>query len=86
MMAIGTVTQYNAERGFGFITPNDGGRDVFAHVSNLVEMKVLEQGQTVEFGTAIDERRNKPQAVNICAVKQWDDMGNNNEDQIPTCR
>jgi CspA family cold shock protein len=67
----GTVTNYNADRGFGFITPDDGGRDVFAHASNLVDMESLEQGQRVDFEIALDERRHKSQAVNVRAAKQW---------------
>jgi CspA family cold shock protein len=67
----GTVKQYNAGRGFGFIAPNDSERDVFAHVSQLVDMDALEIGQSVQFETAIDSRRNKLQAVNVRAVKQW---------------
>jgi CspA family cold shock protein len=68
---VGTVITYNADRGFGFITPDGGGRDVFAHVTNLVDMEALDQGQRVEFETAIDERRGKSHAVNVRAVKQW---------------
>jgi CspA family cold shock protein len=67
----GTVIKYNADRGFGFITPDNGGRDVFAHVSNLDGMEALDQGQRVEFETAIDQRRGKSQAVNVRALKQW---------------
>ena len=50
-MATGTVKWFNAEKGFGFITVDGGGQDVFVHYS-AIEMngyKVLEEGQAVEF-------------------------------------
>ncbi len=50
-MPSGTVKWFNAEKGFGFITPDDGAQDVFAHYS-AIEAKgyrTLEEGQRVEF-------------------------------------
>ena len=50
-MPLGTVKWFNASKGYGFITPTDGGDDVFAHYS-AIEMegyKTLKEGQQVEF-------------------------------------
>ncbi|MBI5092568.1 MAG: cold-shock protein [Candidatus Hydrogenedentes bacterium] len=50
-MAIGTVKWFSAEKGFGFIVPEDGGKDLFVHHSNI-EMsgfKSLQDGQKVEY-------------------------------------
>jgi CspA family cold shock protein len=47
--ATGTVKWFNAEKGYGFIAPNDGGRDVFVHISALERSGIaaLSEGQTV---------------------------------------
>jgi CspA family cold shock protein len=52
-MRKGKITRFNAEKGFGFITPEDGGKDVFIHFS-AIEMdgfKMLVEGDEVEFET-----------------------------------
>ena len=53
-MAIGTVKWFNSEKGFGFIAPEDGSKDVFVHYSALsgAGYKTLEENQRVEFETA----------------------------------
>ncbi|MBD8237205.1 MULTISPECIES: cold-shock protein [Pseudomonas] len=53
-MATGTVKWFNAEKGFGFITPDDGSADVFAHYSAIRTdgYKSLNEGQKVEYETA----------------------------------
>lgn len=50
-MATGTVKWFNAEKGYGFITVDGGGQDVFVHYSaiDMAGYKVLEEGQQVEF-------------------------------------
>jgi cold shock protein len=50
-MALGTVKWFNDSKGFGFITPDDGGDDLFAHFSAIVESgyKSLKEGQRVSF-------------------------------------
>jgi len=64
-MATGTVKWFNASKGYGFISPNSGGDDVFAHFSSI-EMdgyKTLKEGQRVEF--EIQEGPKGPQASHI---------------------
>ena len=50
-MALGTVKWFNDSKGFGFITPDDGGDDLFAHFSAIIESgyKSLKEGQRVSF-------------------------------------
>jgi CspA family cold shock protein len=64
-MAIGTVKWFNATKGYGFITPSDGGDDVFVHYS-AIEMegyKTLKEGQKVEY--EVQEGPKGPQASHI---------------------
>ena len=67
-MATGTVKFFNNDRGFGFITPTSGEKDVFVHASNLAGdgHKSLEEGQQVEFDLA--EGRKGPEAQNVRAL------------------
>ena len=67
-MATGTVKWFNAEKGFGFIAPDDGSADVFAHFSAITGSgyRSLEDGQRVEFEVA--QGPNGLQAENIRAV------------------
>ncbi|TFW00155.1 cold-shock protein [Leifsonia flava] len=53
-VATGTVKWFNAEKGFGFIAPDDGSADVFAHYSAIASsgFRSLEENQRVEFETA----------------------------------
>lgn len=64
-MATGTVKWFNADKGYGFITPDDGGADVFAHFSAIQTngYRTLEENQKVEFD--ITEGQKGPQAENI---------------------
>ena len=67
-MATGTVKWFNNEKGFGFIAPDDGSADVFAHFSAIAGngYKSLEENQKVEFD--ITEGRKGPQAENITVL------------------
>jgi CspA family cold shock protein len=60
-MASGTVKFYNEQKGYGFIQPDDGGKDVFVHATALERagMGSLSEGQKVSFETAIDKRSGK---------------------------
>ena len=70
-MTPGTVKFYNDIKGFGFIQPEDGGKDVFVHATALERngMSGLSEGQKVNFETDIDPRSGKP-AVNKIEVAQ----------------
>ncbi|MHA7986910.1 cold-shock protein [Rathayibacter sp. CAU 1779] len=67
-MATGTVKWFNSDKGYGFITPDDGGADVFAHFSAITGggYRNLEEGQKVEFDTEAGQKG--PQATNIRAL------------------
>jgi CspA family cold shock protein len=64
-LAIGTVKWYSAQRGFGFILPSDGSKDVFVHISALERAGIgsLNEGQKVSYEIASE--RGKTKAVNI---------------------
>ena len=58
-MAIGTVKWFNAAKGFGFIMPKEGGRDVFVHVTAVHASRLaqLEEGQAVEYDLVVERGR-----------------------------
>jgi CspA family cold shock protein len=64
-MATGTVKWFNGQKGFGFIVPDDGGKDVFVHISAVEKsgFKTLNEGQKVSF--ELETNRGKTAAVNI---------------------
>lgn len=67
-MMIGTVKFFNTTKGFGFIKPDDGSKDVFVHISAVERSGLghLTEGQKVEFDVQPDPRG--PKAVNLRAV------------------
>ena len=67
-MTIGTVKFFNTSKGFGFIAPDDGGKDVFVHASALeiAGMRSLAEGQKVSFDVQPDARGSK--AANLKTV------------------
>jgi CspA family cold shock protein len=68
-MAMGTVKWFNTQKGYGFIEPSDGGKDVFVHISALERagLDTLKEGQKVNYELARD--RGKESAVNLSLVK-----------------
>ena len=69
-MATGTVKWFNATKGFGFIQPDDGGTDVFVHISAVERagMNDLREGQKVSFELVTDKRSGKMSADKLQAV------------------
>ena len=67
-MTSGTVKWFNESKGFGFITPAEGGKDVFVHFSAIKAdgFKVLAEGQNVDFN--LEDGPKGPQATNVVAV------------------
>jgi len=67
MRQTGTVKFFNASKGYGFITPDDGGKDVFVHVTAVERsgMGALTDGQRISFETEPDKRGKGPKAVNL---------------------
>ena len=67
-MATGTVKWFNDQKGYGFITPDEGGKDVFVHHSSIVGdgFKTLAEGAKVEFEVA--EGQKGPEAKNVVTV------------------
>ncbi|MFT4000917.1 MAG: cold-shock protein [Rhizobium sp.] len=66
-MPTGTMKFFNADKGFGFITPENGGTDVFVHVSALQDGSVRE-GQKVSYELGQDRRTGKSKAENVRIV------------------
>jgi CspA family cold shock protein len=67
-MAIGTVKWFNATKGFGFIVPQDGGKDVFVHITAVQKagMTGLNEGQKLSYEVAME--RGKAAATNLRPV------------------
>lgn len=64
-MATGTVKWFNSQKGFGFIQPDDGGKDVFVHISAVerVGLRALDEGQKVSY--EVQEERGRMSAANL---------------------
>src|SRR5690349_16775356 len=69
-MANGTVKWFNNQKGFGFIQPDDGGKDVFVHISAVERagMHSLNEGQKISFEVVADRRTGKSSAGNLRAA------------------
>jgi len=69
-MSTGTVKWFNVQKGFGFIQPDDGGKDVFVHISAVERagLHSLKEGQKVSFDLVADKRTGKSSADNLRAA------------------
>ena len=66
-MATGTVKWFNATKGFGFIQPDDGGKDVFVHISAVERagLRELNEGQKLSYEIVPDKRTGRSSAGNL---------------------
>jgi cold shock protein len=69
-MSTGSVKWFNGQKGFGFIQPDDGGKDVFVHISAVERagMHNLSEGQKIGYEVVADRRTGKSSADNLRAV------------------
>ena len=69
-MTTGTVKWFNAQKGFGFISPDGGGNDAFVHISAVERSGIgdLREGQKVEFDLVSDQKSGKMSADNLKLV------------------
>jgi CspA family cold shock protein len=69
-MTQGTVKWFNSQKGFGFIQPDDGGNDVFVHISAVERagMHGLNEGQKVSFDVVANRKTGKSSAENLRAL------------------
>jgi CspA family cold shock protein len=67
-MPTGKIKMFNEDKGFGFIKPDDGGDDIFFHVSALRDGDEIRQGKAVSFEMGVDKKSGKPKAVSVDLV------------------
>jgi cold shock protein len=69
-MSTGSVKWFNGQKGFGFIQPDDGGKDVFVHISAVERagMHNLSEGQKISYEVVADRRTGKSSADHLRAV------------------
>ena len=69
-MSTGSVKWFNSQKGFGFIQPDDGDKDVFVHISAVERagMHNLNEGQKISYDVVADQRTGKSSAENLRAV------------------
>lgn len=69
-MATGTVKFFNTTKGFGFITPDGGGSDIFVHISAVERagMRSIVEGQKLSYDAVMDPRKGKSSAENLQAA------------------
>ena len=66
-METGTVKWFNETKGYGFIEPSSGGKDVFVHISEVQRagLSGLNDGQAISYELKVDEARNKTSAISL---------------------
>ena len=71
MTQTGTVKFFNGDRGYGFIKPDDGGREVFVHISAVEQAWItsLTEGQRIIFDVELDKNGEGPKAVNLIITR-----------------
>jgi CspA family cold shock protein len=69
-MTTGTVKWFNLQKGFGFIAPDDGGKDAFVHISAMERAGIseLREGQKVRFELVSDQRSGKMSAESLATL------------------
>ncbi|MBA4096682.1 MAG: cold-shock protein [Rhodospirillum sp.] len=69
-MSTGTVKWFNSQKGFGFIQPEDGSKDVFVHISAVERagLRALNEGQKVSYDVVADRKTGKSSADNLRTV------------------
>ena len=69
-MNTGTVKWFNEQKGYGFVQPDNGSKDVFVHISAVERagLRTLKEGQKVSFEIVTDKRKGKSSAGNLTAV------------------
>ncbi len=69
-MTTGTVKWFNPDKGYGFIQPDDGGKDVFVHISAVQQsgLRNLQEGQKISYEIVSDKRTGKASAANLRAA------------------
>jgi cold shock protein len=67
MAQTGTVKFFNADKGYGFIKPDDGGRDIFVHITAVEKagLTTLDEGQKITFEIEPDKKGKGPKAVDL---------------------
>ena len=70
LMTQGTVKWFNSQKGFGFIQPSDGGKDVFVHISAVERagLSGLAEGQKISFELVTDRKNGKASAGNLRTI------------------
>jgi CspA family cold shock protein len=66
----GTVKFFDASKGFGFCRRDDGNGDTFVHIKQCCGVKMLHEGDRIEFDLGINPKNNRPQAIDVRLLKQ----------------